>query len=96
MPVYFHDMVDEIFASLTGYASSFSISVALIFAIWTASSGAYGILLGLNDVYRTYDMRHYWKKRGLAILYMMAFVVFVSLSLVLLVLGNRLADLVVA
>ena len=94
-PAAFHDFIRNIIENSYENANSFVLSVSAVIAVWTSSSGVYGIMFGLNDVYRTYDTRSYLKRRALCILYTFAMLIMVSLSLLLLVFGNRLEALLV-
>ena len=91
IPSSFYGLVESIVESVAESSSGLILSVSVVMAVWTASSGIYGILVGLNDVYRTYDMRNMLQKRAIAIFYTFIFVVIVISSLVLLVFGQRIS-----
>ena len=80
-PTVFHSFIEDIVRSIEESSTTFVVSISLIVAIWSASSGVYGLLLGLNDVYRTYDTRSYFRQRAISILYMFIIVIAVSASL---------------
>lgn len=86
----FEGLIRELFSQATGAVLSFS----LITALWSASKGVYGLVRGLNSVYQVEESRNYFVSRLLAMLYTMAFVLILVISLVLLVFGNRIQLLI--
>ncbi|MBR0087901.1 MAG: YihY/virulence factor BrkB family protein [Lachnospiraceae bacterium] len=94
IPEAFHGLVESIVHSVASSSSGIILSISVILAIWSSSSGIYGMMLGLNDVYRTYDTRNYLEKRSIAILYTLFFVVIVVITLVLLVFGRRISQFI--
>lgn len=92
-PAYFHELLESIVNGIAENSTLMLMGVTVVVAVWSSSSGIYGMMLGLNDVYRTYDSRNYFFKRIVAIAYTLMFVLVLGLSLLLLVLGNRLGAL---
>ncbi len=78
------------------HSSSFTLlSVTAVSAIWAAGKGFVSIIQGLNDVYDTGgESRNYFILRFHAMLYTIALIVIIIFSLVLMVFGNRLLDLI--
>jgi membrane protein len=78
------------------HSSSFTLlSVTAVSAIWAAGKGFVSIIQGLNDVYDTGgESRNYFVLRFHAMLYTIALIVIIIFSLVLMVFGNRLLDLI--
>ena len=96
IPEAFQGLVKSIINNISDSSSGLILSISVVTSIWAASSGVYGIMLGLNDVYRTYDTRNYLEKRSIAILYTFVFVLMVGVSLLVLVFGRRITDLLTA
>lgn len=94
-PAYFHDLIGSIVNGIADNSTLVLMGVTVILAIWSSSSGIYGIMLGLNDVYRTYDTRNYFFKRTVAIIYTFLFAIALGLALFFLVLGNRFSELII-
>ncbi len=63
-------------------------SLSAVIALWTASRGVLGILMGLNAVYEVEENRNVFYTRTVSILYTFAFVIVLILTLVLNVFGN--------
>ena len=93
IPEAFQGLVKSIIENIADSSSGLILSITVVTSIWAASSGVYGIMLGLNDVYRTYDTRNYLEKRSIAILYTFVFIIMVGVSLLVLVFGRRITDL---
>ncbi len=83
---YIVALVDELYNN----ASSTIISLSALTVLWSASKGIYALELGLNQIYRVEQKRHFFVRRVLAVIYTAAFIVIVMLCLILLVFGNRL------
>lgn len=69
------------------------VSVSAITALWSASRGIYGLITGLNAVYRAPESRRYWHTRGLSLLYTFLFLLLLLLTLVLHVFGTAISRL---
>lgn len=70
----------------TGVVISFSAATAL----WSASRGMYGLLTGLNSVYKVSENRGYLYTRGISVVYTFLFLLVLLLTLILHVFGNSL------
>lgn len=68
------------------------ISITAVTALWSASSGVYGLLIGLNSIYHTKDQRMWLYQRAICIFYTIVFIVIILLALILLVYGNKLQE----
>ncbi len=76
--------------------SSTMVGVSAVTALWSASSGIYGLLTGLNAVYGVPEHRSFLHTRLISLLYTFFFIVMLLLTLVLHVFGNTLLDLLSA
>lgn len=61
--------------------------------LWSASKGVYSVIGGLNSVFEQREGRHFIRVRLLSILYTLAFVIIITVTLTLLVFGNRIISL---
>ena len=95
-PAVFHEFIQDIVDSIAEQSTGLVLSISIITAVWSASSGIYGLMIGLNDIYRTYDTRPYWIKRSICIVYTLIFIAAVGLSLLLMVSGNRLIEFAIS
>lgn len=67
-------------------------SVSAVIALWTASRGVLGILMGLNAVYEVDENRNVFYTRTVSILYTFGFLIVLLLTLVLNVFGNTILE----
>jgi membrane protein len=72
------------------------LSVSALAALWSAGRGIYGLLTGLNAVYRVSESRGYWYTRSISALYTFLFLLVLLLTLVLNVFGRTLLQLLEA
>lgn len=93
--VFSERIVNEISAFLSDvYKSSVGISfVTLIITLWSAAQGIHAITNGLNRVYDAYENRNWLFLRLRAMFYTIAFFVIILVSLLIIVLGSSLHDL---
>ncbi|MBE6981060.1 MAG: YihY/virulence factor BrkB family protein [Ruminococcaceae bacterium] len=66
------------------------ISLSALTALWSAGRGLYGLLTGLNAVYRVEETRGYFHTRWLGVVYTFGFLLVLLLTLVLHVFGTEL------
>lgn len=64
------------------------LSVSALTALWSASSGIYGIIRGLNGIYGVSENRGYFYTRSMSLLYTFGFLIVLLLTLVLHVFGK--------
>ena len=69
------------------------VSLSAITALWSASRGVYGLITGLNAVYRVPEQRRFLQLRLLSVLYTFAFLLVLLLTLVLHVFGTGILEL---
>lgn len=85
--------IKRIVLSTYAQTSGAVISVSALAALWSAGRGVYGLLTGLNAVYRVTESRGYWYTRSISALYTFLFLVVLMLTLVLNVFGGTLLQL---
>lgn len=69
------------------------VSLSAVTALWSASRGIYGLITGLNTIYRVTEQRSFLQVRFLSVLYTFAFLVVLLLTLVLHVFGTGILEL---
>ena len=82
-------LVHSAYRNTSGVVISFSALVAL----WSASRGVYGLLIGLNAIYGVQEDRGYWYTRGISVAYTFGLLVVLLLTLILNVFGEGLLKL---
>lgn len=85
--------IKRIVLSTYAQTSGAVVSVSALAALWSAGRGIYGLLTGLNAVYRVTESRGYWYTRSISALYTFLFLVVLLLTLVLNVFGGTLLQL---
>ena len=70
------------------------ISVSAVIALWSSSRGIYGLLTGLNHIYNVPEDRGFLYTRLISVAYTFAFIVVLLLTLVLLVFGTTIMELI--
>ena len=66
------------------------ISLSALTGLWSASRGVYGLLTGLNAIYRVPESRGYFYTRGISMVYTVLFLLMLLITLVLNVFGTSL------
>ena len=69
------------------------ISLSALIALWSASRGIFGLVTGLNAIYRVSENRGYLHTRSMSVVYTFLFLLVLLLTLVLNVFGNTLLHL---
>lgn len=75
------------------HTSKAMVSVSAVGALWSASRGIYGLLVGLNTIYGVQEDRGYWYTRLISVGYTFGFLVVLVLTLVLGVFGEELINM---
>lgn len=83
-------LVRETLADVVSNRNSGLLSVGLIFALWSASSGVASLMSGLNTAYDLVEKRSFWKRRLVAITLTVAAVLLVALGSMVIMIGSRL------
>ncbi len=73
--------------------SGMVLSLSAIGALWSASRGIYGLVIGLNAIYEVRESRGYFYTRAVSMGYMFAFLFLLLLTLIFNVYGNSLIQL---
>lgn len=75
-------------------ASGTLLSITVITTLWAGSKGFYGIATELNEIYEVPKKKNILLRRLLSVLYTIVFTVMIILSLIVLVYGNRIVNLI--
>ncbi len=79
--------------STYAYTSGTVVSISAISALWSASRGIYGLLVGLNTIYGVREDRGYVYTRSISVFYTFLFLLVLLLTLVLNLFGEAILDL---
>ena len=93
LPEALVDAGEELVFGVWQNTSGALVGVSAVTALWSASRGIYGLLLGLNAVYGVSENRGYFYTRGISLVYTFAFVLVVLLTLGLHVFGNAVVEI---
>ena len=94
LPESIATLLQTILNELIQKSSGTLLSVSVIAALWSSSSGTVALLKGLNAVYRHKETRNYFVLRGISAFYTLVFAILLILMLVLLVFGNQLYEFI--
>lgn len=92
LPVHLLPTVTTLTQASYRHSSGVVVSISAIAVLYSASRGMFGVHNGLNAVYSLQKTRGYWLKRGLSMVYTAAFLLLLSLTLGLHILGTALLD----
>ena len=84
---------EKLIISTYAQTSRTVVSVSAAGALWSASRGVYGLLIGLNAIYGVQEDRGYWYTRGISVAYTFGLLVVLLLTLILNVFGEALMKL---
>lgn len=88
IPAALMPTVGRLVESVYATSSMAVVSVSAVAALWAVSRGIYALLRGLNRVYDVRETRGYIVTRGLCLMYTVAFLLLVVLTLALNVFGE--------
>lgn len=93
IPAALMPAVEKLVISTYAQTSRAVVSVSALGALWSASRGVYGVLLGLNAIYGVRENRGYWYTRSISVLYTFALLMVMLLTLVLNLFGEGLLEM---
>ena len=88
LPAALMPSVEKVVVSTYRNSTGAVISVSALVALWSASRGIYGILLGLNCVYEVQEDRGWLYTRAVSVLYTFGFLIVLFLTLILGIFGD--------
>lgn len=83
---------EKLIVSTYAHTSRTVVSVSAISALWSASRGIYGLLMGLNAIYDVKESRGYVYTRSISVLYTFGFLLVLILTLVLYLFGEAIVE----
>lgn len=92
LPASLLPLVADLVESSYRHSSGTVISVSVIAALWSASRGMLGIRNGLNAVFGIQEQKGYWRKRFGSMLYTASFLLLLTATVVVHVLGTGIVD----
>lgn len=92
VPSAFLPAARKLILSAYAYRSGALLSVSAVGALWSASRGIYGLLMGLNTIYGVREDRGYLYTRAISVVYTFGFVLVLIVTLVLGVFGEALLN----
>jgi membrane protein len=94
LPESSNKLVMDIINETVESSSNALLSIGMLAAIWTSSSGVMAVFRGINKAYDTEENRPFWKVRLFSIFYMLIFAVLIVLTFIMLIFGKLIADTV--
>lgn len=92
MPTALLPAAERLIINTYAYTSRAVVSVSAVGALWSASRGIYGLLMGLNNIYGVREDRGYFYTRSISVFYTFLFLVVLILTLILNVFGEAILD----
>ena len=90
LPAALLEGAEELILTTYDRGSGASLSLSALIMLWSASRGIQGVITGLNGVYGVTENRGYFRTRLISMVYTVAFLVVLILTLGLHVFGTRL------
>lgn len=95
MPKTIFDLIDTTVISVVDSTSGNLLSLSIIGALWSGSSGFRAVIKGLNKAYDEEETRPYWKIIAISILFMVGLVVAIIAGVTLVVFGQMIGRIIV-
>ena len=92
VPGVLSELVGGWLDEIVGASGGVVFSLTIIGLVWSGSKGFDGIVLGLDKIYVCAKRRNYFVRRVFSLVYLLAFIVMVILTLVVIVFGNKILD----
>lgn len=89
------DLLHDLINYLSHYASGFTISISAIIALWSASKGVHTLMQGLSNINNLHKNRHFIVSRLLSMVYTLAFIILVLITMCVLIFGNKSAKYII-
>ena len=93
IPESYEPLIQSVFYDIHVESGKALLSVSLIITIWTAGKGTLVLSNGLNTIYDLEDDRNYFELRIKAMLYTILFALVIVFTMLFLVFGNRIYNL---
>ena len=92
LPDAFEPLAQRVISGAYEHTSAPILSLSILTALWSASRGMRGLLMGLNAVYGLKEDRSYLVTRSISMFYTFLFLIVLVLTLVLHVFGTTILD----
>jgi len=93
-PLQLHSFLDSIVKELFEKSSLTLTSITAVGTIWASGKGFMSLMQGLNSIYGIKETRNFLIQRIIATFYTLIFLIIIVFSLVVLVFGNQLLNLI--
>lgn len=90
IPAALMDSAERLIVNTYRNTTGTVLSISALTALWSASRGIYGLLVGLNAIYDVEEDRSYFYTRGISMFYTFLFLLVLLMTLVLHVFGTTL------
>jgi membrane protein len=94
MPRSAYDIVQATVDEITVGASGSKLSIGLLVALWTASTGMDAVINGLNSAYKINELRPWWRRRLVASILTVTLAVLAGLAVLLVLHGGYFGGLI--
>ena len=93
LPAALMNAAEKLIISTYAHTGAAMVGVSAVGALWSASRGIYGLLTGLNHIYSVQENRGYFHTRFISVMYTVAFLAVLLLTLVLGVFGEGIIEM---
>lgn len=91
-----NDFITHVINDLSAHSTGLTISISAIIVLWSASKGVHSLMLGLGTINNLHINRSYLAARLVSMLYTIAFVAIIIVTMGLLIFGNKTVKYVVS
>ena len=84
-----NDFIVDVINDLSAHSTGLTISISAIIVLWSASKGVHSLMLGLGKINNLHINRSYLAARLVSMIYTIAFIAVIIVTMGLLVFGNR-------
>ena len=84
-----NQLITSIIDELSSHATGLSISITVIIVLWSASKGVHALMLGLGNINNLHKNRNYFVARLVSMIYTVAFILVIIITMGILVFGNK-------
>ena len=91
-----NDFIVDVINDLSAHSTGLTISISAIIVLWSASKGVHSLMLGLGNINNLYKNRNYFISRIISMLYTIAFIIVIVVTMVILVFGNKIVKYLVS
>lgn len=91
-----NDFITDVINDLSNNSTGLTISISAIIVLWSASKGVHSLMLGLGRINNLHKNRSYVTGRLISMIYTIAFIAVIVVTMGLLVFGNRIVKYAVS